>query len=183
MDDFTRALDSRVSQADWDRMAGHAGMPAADLKKQVATALQGLATSPVALQAAAPAAGFKLGAVGKTKSGQCNTQEFEISLFKIIGLSGSLTLCGTSSSDWSAELQACLIVAGAKVWCTTYTFNPHNVSICYDPNVGAAKAHLCFAIQISGNKACLNISGNACVWALWWHCGDFNTTPFCIPLP
>ncbi|HWD25636.1 MAG TPA: hypothetical protein VG387_00620 [Rhizomicrobium sp.] len=178
MDDFSRALDSRVSQDDWNRMAGFAGVSPAELKASISSALQ---SSTAAWQSAPTHQTFKVPAT--TKSAQCETQDFEISLFKIIGVAGSLTLCGTSTSDWSAELQVCLLVAGSKVWCTTYKFDPHNLGVCFSPSVGVAKADLCFALQINGNRVCFNINGKACIWTFGWHCGDFNVTPFCLPLP
>jgi len=175
---IAKSIDSHVSQADWDRMAKTAGIPADELKAKVVAALE----DPQALLREAEVSLPTISDAKKTGS-DCETQSFEVSLFKIVGLSGDLTLCGTSSSNWSAELKACLIVAGSKVWCTTYKFDPHNLSICYSPSVGVAKADLCFKIQIRGNRACLNISGKACVWGFGWRCGDFDTTVFCLPLP
>jgi hypothetical protein len=173
-----KTIDFRVSDQDWQRMAKHAGIPAEELKAKVLDAL----ASPEAFLARATPTTPVIS--GLTAAGdQCQSQSFEVSLFKIIGVAGTLTLCGTNTSDWSAELQVCLVVAGSKVWCTTYKFDPHNLGVCFSPSVGIAKAKLCFTIQIKNNSACLNISGNACVWGFGWKCGDFDTTVFCIPLP
>ncbi len=182
MSDFLKALDAHVSQADWDRMATHAGIPAADVKAKVVAGLQAfIAGAPVAANAQTALPAFKLGT--PSTSGSCTTQTFDITLYDIIGIRGSLTLCGTSPDDWSAELQVCLVVAGASVWCTNSKFDSHNLGICFDINVAVAKVHLCFVLVIGSGRICFNINGQACVWAVWWHCENFNITPFCIPLP
>lgn len=178
MSDILKALESRVSPADWQRMAMHAKIDPDELKAKVLKALQGHA----AAKDLAVASDFPV-LSDAIKNGSCHTQSFEISLFKIIGLSGSLTLCGDSSTDWSAELKVCLLLAGSEVWCTSYKFDPHNLGVCFEPSVGAAKARLCFNLELVGDKVCLRISGNACVFLFGWQCGDFDTTVFCLPLP
>ena len=173
MNDIQKAMESLVSDTDLAMMAKHANISPDELKAKLLDAVQ----NPDAVAVPAP----KLSDM-KTQN-SCHSQSFEVSLFKIIGVSGTLTLCGESSSDWSAELKACLMVAGSEVWCTTYKFDAHNLGVCFSPSVGIAKAKLCFNLQLSGDKACLNINGNACVWAFGWTCGDFDTTVFCLPLP
>lgn len=186
MSDFGTALSSRVSDADWKLMAAHAGKSPEELKAILSAGLeqhfllkQKLQYAPAPTAKAAPSVSL----AATTQSGDCNTQSFNITLFDVIGLSGTLTLCGTSTSDWSAQLKVCLVVLGAEVVCYQFAFDPHNLGVCWSPNVGIAKASICFNLEISSNKVCLNISGNACVWGFGWHCGDFNVTPFCLPLP
>ncbi len=174
---LSNALESRASDADWQLMAKHAGISPEELKSKVLKALVDLDTTGHSDEAVVHSVS------APTQSGDCQTQSFEVSLFKIIGISGELTLCGTNSTNWSAELKFCLVVAGSKVWCTSYKFDPHNLSVCFSPSVGLAKADLCFALQIENGKACLNVSGKACVWGFGWKCGKFNKTLFCIPLP
>lgn len=177
MSDLLKALESRVSPADWQLMAKHANVSADELKARLLGALENQAGGKLAAVASTPV----LSAV--TQSESCKSQSFEISLFKIIGLSGTLTLCGQSISDWSAELKICLLVAGAEVWCTSYKFDPHNLGVCFEPNLALAKAKLCFKLELKNNAACLNINGNACAWIFGWQCGDFDVTAFCLPLP
>jgi hypothetical protein len=169
-------LKSIASEEDFNRMAKNASLTPDELKNRILQALQN-DQNALANTIAAPVIS-DLQAVGN-----CNAQSFEISLFKIIGVKGTLTLCGDSPSNWSAELKMTLIVAGADVWSTSYQFDPHNLGVCFEPNVALAKARLCFNLQLHDNKVCLNIKGNACVWAIYWQCGDFDTTVFCIPLP
>jgi hypothetical protein len=118
-------------------------------------------------------------------AGNCKSQTFEVSLFKIIGVSGTLTLCGNSSSDWSAEVKFCLLVAGASVFCRSFSLDPHNLSVSFDIDTAVANAKISFTLNIHNNKACFNIKGKACIWApfIGWKCADFDVTPFCIPLP
>lgn len=181
MSNLLKALESRVSASDWELMANHAGVSVDELKSNLLNTLveegqkqlkqyEGAVTLPAPVLSKA------------VVSGDCETQNFEVTLFEIIGVRGSLTLCGTSS-NWSAELKVCLVVAGASVWCTTYTFDAHNLSICFSPSVGIAKAQLCFALNIERDKICLGLNGNACVWAFGWNCGSFDISLFCIPLP
>lgn len=182
MSNLLKALESRVSSSDWQLMANHAGVSVEELKKNILSVLaeegqrqlnskqeeEGIATPVLS---------------GIQADGDCERQDFELTLFEIIGVKGSLTLCGSGSSNWSAELKVCLVVAGSSVWCTTYRFDPHNLSVCFNPSVGIAKAKLCFSLTIETNKVCLNLSGDACVWAFGWHCGSFDVSLFCIPLP
>lgn len=117
-------------------------------------------------------------AVGEAASdGDCVGRDFNVSLFGIVGISGSVNFCGSSSSDWSATVHLCLDVAGSSVWCTDYTLSPQNVSVCFNPDLAAVKAKLC--IGIVGANHCFNVNGNACYWAFGWHCEDFNETLFC----
>lgn len=184
MSDFRKALDTHVSDADWQLMSQSSGQSVHELKESIIPALEAYAQGDERLLAQMEAQeGMHLNLTNAIMDGDCASQSFEISLFKIIGLKGELKLCGTSASDWTAELKICLIVAGSSVWCTSYTFNPHNVGVCFSPSVGLAKADICFSLEIRHDKACLNIKGKACVWGLGWHCGSFDKTPFCIPLP
>lgn len=182
MSDLLKALESRVSSSDWQIMANHAGVSVDELKNNILHALveegnRQLSNKQEDQGAAIPT----LSSI--QANGNCESQDFEISLFSIVGVKGSLTLCGSDSSDWSAELKLCLIVAGSSVWCTSYKFDPHNLGVCFSPSVGLAKAKLCFSLNIETNKVCLNLNGNACAWAFGWHCGSFDTSLFCIPLP
>ncbi len=185
MSELLKALESRVSAGDWKRMAQYADVSADELKAKVLTALQDELESTASLKTeqAAIVAPFPV-LSDVEKSGECYTQDFEISLYKIVGLKGSLTLCADSSFDWSAELNVCLVVAGASVWCISYKFDPHNLGVCFEPNVGVAKAKLCFNIETKHDKVCLNLDGKACVLGFFgWNCESFDTTLFCIPLP
>jgi len=174
------SIESKVSPESWVKMAETAGVSVDELKDKIINAIEGIGQNvrSVATTADHPT----VGALTKS-SNDCDSQKFSISLFEIIGLSGELTLCGTSSSDWTASLKVCLVVAGAEVWCTTYKFDPHNLGVCFSPSVGVAKADICFNLNISDDKVCLNINGKACYWAFGWSCGKFDTTVFCIPLP
>ncbi len=180
MSDLMKALESRVSFEDWQRMARYDDVSPDELKHRLLNALQ---ESNVVQQVEVPVGGREVSLSNVTQDGNCHSQEFSISLFDIVGVKGKLTLCGDSSSNWSADLQTCLIVAGASVWCRSVTFDPHHVSVCYNPDVGIAKAHLCFTLQLAPGKICLNLKGEACVWAFGWECGSFDVTPFCLPLP
>jgi hypothetical protein len=183
MTDFSKALDTMITDADWARMAKEADMPASDLKEKVMTELAAVFEGTADAGRVGNDVGNLEFTLGEAKeSGECHTQEFEISLYKIIGLSGELTLCGTSMDDFSAELKFCLVVAGAKVWCASYSFDPHNLSVCFSPDVGAAKAQICFHLRPRGNSLCLAISGEACIWTIWWQCERFDETLFCIPI-
>lgn len=107
----------------------------------------------------------------------CEEHSFDLDLGHAIGLGITVRFCGPVSGDWKAELEGKLKAAGMTVWTTTYTLSPSNTGVCWDPHVGVAKAHLCIAIK--GDRHCLNIAGEACYWALWWRCGNFDETPIC----
>lgn len=177
MSDLLKVLESRVSAADWQLMAKHANVGADELKARLLEAFENQEGEKLAALASTPILS------DVTLSESCKSQSFEISLFKIIGLSGTLTLCGQSPTDWSAQLKICLLVAGAEVWCTNYKFDPHNLGVCFEPDLVLAKAKLCFKLEDKNNTVCLNINGNACAWIFGWQCGDFDVTVFCLPLP
>ncbi len=177
MSDLLKALESRVSAADWQSMAKHANVGADELKARLLEAFENQEGGKLAEVASTPILS------DVTLSESCKSQSFEVSLFKIIGLSGTLTLCGQSPTDWSAQLKICLLVAGAEVWCTNYKFDPHNLGVCFEPDLVLAKAKLCFKLEDRNNSVCLNINGNACAWIFGWQCGDFDVTVFCLPLP
>lgn len=182
MSDYRKALDTVVSEQDWELMSKHAGLPAATLKEKIIPALeQSFQGSFLEAQGPGDLSQVKLEDIAEAES--CRSQSFEVSLFKIIGIKGTLKLCGTNSSNWTANLEFCLIVAGSSVWCTSYTFDPHHLRICFSPSVGIAKADLCFELQYGNGKICLNVKGQACVWAFGWTCGSFDKTLFCLPTP
>lgn len=180
MSDFTRAADSVIDQDDWARMAAHAKMSPQDLKNKILPVLEGMATPGLAAAQVTPTA-FQLPAT--TKAAQCETQRFEISLFRIVGISGTATLCGTGAHDWSLELKFCLVLAGAEVWCTSYKFDPHNLGVCFNIDIALLNGQICFKLLVDATKICLNLNGKLCVWALGWHCDQFDVTPFCLPIP
>lgn len=180
MSDLRNALNTIVSQDDWDLMSGHAGIAADKLKEQIISALEVNVSGGPQTTSLSP---VTFTVPSSKQAGPCETQDFEISLFKLIGVRGSLTLCGSGSSNWTAELKLCIILAGASVWCTTYKFDPQNLGVCFDINVGLANVNLCIKLMVSPKRVCLNLSGRACIWAFGWQCENFDTTPFCIPLP
>ena len=90
MSDLVKALNTMATDADWQRMAVHAGMPARELKEHVTQAIErefgrGATTSSVP---EGHLAALSLG--DALKRGDCETKDFEASLFKIIGIKGSL---------------------------------------------------------------------------------------------
>jgi hypothetical protein len=182
MSNYATALDTVVSEDDWERMAKHAGVSAAQLKAKLIPALE------VAFGEGAPEAtaakntpGVRLTAV--EQDGDCRSQSFEVDVFSIVGVSGKLTLCGTNSHNWSAKLTTCLVVAGSPLVCQSYKFDPHDLSVCLNPNAAAAKAKLCYKLKLRHGKICATLKGRACVWSFGWRCGSFNKALFCMSLP
>jgi hypothetical protein len=182
MSNYATALDTVVSQDDWERMSKHAGVSPAELKAKLIPALEGAFGEGAAeTTAARNVPGVRLMAV--EQKGNCSSQSFEVDLFSIVGVGGTLTLCGTNSRNWSAKLKWCLIVAGSEVWCTSYEFNPHDLRVCSSPRLGAVKAKLCYKLKPRHGKICVSIKGRACAWTFGWKCGRFNKALFCISLP
>ncbi|HVW64653.1 MAG TPA: hypothetical protein VHB01_06520 [Nitrosospira sp.] len=182
MSDYATALDTVVSREDWERMAKHAGVSAAELKAKLVPALEGVfGRGAPETTAVSNAPGVKLTAV--EQEGDCRSQSFEVDLFSIVGVGGKLTLCGTNSHNWSAKLTTCLIVAGSSVVCQSYKFDPHDLSVCLNPNAAAAKAKLCYKLRFRHGKICMSVKGRACVWSFGWRCGSFSKALFCIGLP
>jgi len=183
MADLPKALDTFTSDEDWALMSKQAGVSADQLKAQIHNAIAALDNDAAqGMQTGDDSALADLALSSPQSANNCISQDFEVSLFKVIGIKGTLKVCGSSTSDWTAELKVCLTVAGASVWCTHYTFNPHNMSVCFSPSVGVAKAKLCFGLSIHSNKICLGVSGRACYWRFGWKCAKFDEAIFCIPV-
>lgn len=183
MSDLRKALESKVSDEGWQRMAASANMSIADVKEKILPALEDCArklSTEVETKRSFLEAMPIISDV--TADGNCHSISFAADLHKIIGVSGTVTLCGTSIHDWSARVQICLVVAGAEVWCENFEMGADNLKYCVSPNMGIAKADICFSLEFS-SKMCFRITGEACIWALGWHCGNVDVTPFCIPLP
>lgn len=181
MSDFATALDTVISEDDWERMSKHAGLSPAELKAKLSPALErAFGESAAETTVAGNIPGARLTAV--EQKGNCSSHSFEVDLFRIVGVGGILTLCGTNSRNWSAKLKWCLIVAGSEVWCTSYEFNPHDLRVCSSPRLGAVKTKL-YKLKPRYGKICASIKGRACVWTFGWKCGSFNKALFCMSLP
>jgi hypothetical protein len=163
-----KTLTEGISADDWAQLAKFAKTSPEDLKRRYEARL---AEHPQNLQKIE----IKLG--DPVRSGDCLTQPFNIGLFNIIGLSGSVQFCENGGNDWSATGHVSLDVAGSSVWSTDYTLSPNNTSVCYHPSFFAVKADLCFGIM--GDKHCFTVSGDACYWAGTWNCGNFDKTVYC----
>ncbi|CAK8713166.1 hypothetical protein GCAAIG_02485 [Candidatus Electronema halotolerans] len=177
--DTLQAVSSHVSEKDWQMMAAHADMPVDKLKEQILSAISRDAAEPATAAPMVRAAAARMPVLGALKTvDNCKTQPFEVSLYKIVGIGGELKVCGTPS-DWQAELKVCLIVAGAKVWCTSYNFDSHNVTVGFHPNVGLAGADLSLTLSFDVHKICLSAAGS--VWYIFGK-ESFDQRLFCIPM-
>src|SRR5258707_250229 len=166
----TTTPTQEISAEDWSKLAALAETTPEELQKRYQAILSG---DPESRQRIEVTRGDAL------QNGNCVKRDFNVSLFSVVGLSGNVEFCATSSTDWKAHFVISLDVAGASVWRTEYTLSPTNTSICYNPDVGAAKAQFC--VGIVGADHCFNIKGNFCIWALifGWQCADFNENLFC----
>ena len=165
-----KMLTQGVSKEDWSQLAKLANTTPEKLQSQYESLLA--SNHPQALREISVST-----SEAAASSGDCVRRNFEISLFKIVGLEGYVEFCGSSGDDWQATFHICLTLAGSSVWCTTYTLSSQNTSICFNPDLALVKAELC--IGIVGSRHCFNIRGKACYWAFGWHCADFNETLFC----
>lgn len=182
MSNYATALNTVVSEDDWERMSKHAGVSPAELKAKLIPALEGaFGERATEITAARDVQGVRLMALEQKDN--CSSQSFEVDLFSIVGLGGTLTLCGTNSHNWSAKLKTCIIVAGSEVWCTTYKFDPHDLSVCFNPNAAAVKGKFCYKLKLRRGKICASVKGRACVWTFGWKCRSFKKALFCISLP
>ena len=111
------------------------------------------------------------------KDNNCIRRDFEISLFKVLGIRGYVQLCGTPE-NWQARLHICLVLRGDEVWCQDFVLSNLNPHICIEVNLVAVKAKLCFGLR--GSQSCFYISGEACYWAFGWHCASFDETIVCL---
>lgn len=163
-----KQLTQGVSAEDWAKIAKLANITPEELQSKYEAAV---AEHPNNLRE------ISVTTSASQDNGNCVRRNFEISLFKIVGIEGYVEFCGTNERDWKATFNVCLTLAGSSVWCTTYTLSPENTSICFHPDLALVKADLC--IGIVGSRHCFNIKGKACYWAFGWHCAEFNETLFC----
>jgi hypothetical protein len=164
----TKQAVANVSDADWQHLAKIANKDADTLKNNYMKAIEDHPKNANSIQVSTTDA---------IEEGSCVRRKFDVSLFKVVGVSGEVKFCGSSGSDWEAHVHICLNVAGDSVWCTNYKLSPHDAHVCFHPHLVVAKAQLC--IGIKGQRSCFNISGNACYWGFGWHCADFDENLFC----
>lgn len=171
-----------VPAESWAKLAQLAGTTPEEFKTRYESMLtDGPHLEPVGVNVgeAVPATNGALqsGAAGLEASNDCLERTFDVSLFKVVGVSGKITLCGLGTSDWMAQLHLSLDVAGSSVWSTDYTLSARNSSVCFSPDLFVVKGRLC--VGLVGSNLCFNINGNICYWGFGWQCADFNQTLFC----
>jgi hypothetical protein len=116
--------------------------------------------------------------IGKPeKSGECTKKEFDLSLFKLLGIKGFLELCG-GGDNWTLKVHVCLILLGMELWCTDFTLSPQNTHVCFDVDLWLVNAKLCFGVRTS--RVCFYVSGRACYFDGGWNCESFDETILCL---
>lgn len=179
MSDLRQAIELKMGDAEWEDMARVAGEDTTALKEKIIVALEqydkgeGIVERKGVRLSEAPPSEVKKG---------CQSQRYAFDIWGVVGISGTLTLCGSDMNDWYADMRLCLVVASSEVWCTTYRFDNTHLEVCVNPNVGVAKANICAGISQNGTRLCLHLSGSGCYWIFGWRCGDFDVTPVCLRL-
>ena len=112
-----------------------------------------------------------------TTSDNCVQKDFSVSLAKLVGVNVHIKVCGSSSSDWNADVKVCPVLAGTEVECYHYQLSPDHLSYSFHVKLGVAKLKLEIGVKMS--RVCFYIKGQACYWGFGWHCSDFDETLFC----
>jgi len=185
MSDLRKSIETTVTEAEWEMMAKEAGLEPALLKEKILTGLEGISQEayPMIREAEIPhKPALRLLNVSELKDSNCKSQKFEISIYKIIGASVEVNLCGTNSTNWSADVKVCLIIAGSCVLSRSFRLDPHNIETCLTLEAGVGWLRICVGLRQRGNKLCVRAHGKGCLWALGWRCADFDVEPVCFVL-
>ncbi len=179
--DLRKSVDNLVTEAQWKMMSEQSGLEPAVLKEKILTQLenfvdQGLADVPYtqSVRILEPSTDLV--------KDNCKTLSFGIDIFKIVGMSAEITLCG-DSSWWTAEVKVCLILAGACVLSRTFTLDPYTLETCLTLEAGVAWARICIGLEQRGNRLDVRTHGKGCYWFFGWNCDTFDVTPVSFPLP
>lgn len=85
----------------------------------------------------------------------------------------------TTGDDWKASLKITPKVFGIDMGASAAELSSTNSSITMHPSVATAKADI--TLGFYGPDLCFGIKGNACYWAISWHCQDFDASDlFCL---
>ncbi|HIE00836.1 MAG TPA: hypothetical protein EYP59_11210 [Thiotrichaceae bacterium] len=180
--DFRKSIDNSVTEAEWEMMAKEAGLEPALLKDNILTGLEGISQEAYPMIRETEDShkqALRLLDVPELKDSNCKSQPFEISIYKIIGASVEVNLCGTNLTNWSADVKVCLIIAGSCVLSRSFRLDPHNAETCLTLELGVGWLRICVALRQRGNKLCVRAHGKGCLWVLGWHCANFDVEPVC----
>ncbi len=108
--------------------------------------------------------------------GDSTERDFEISIFKLLGIKGWMQFRGPSD-NWTARCHAALLLLGGVVYEFDFTLSPEEASVSYDVDLTLVKATLTFAL--GGDKHCFWIGGRACYYWVKWNCKKFDQKLFC----
>ncbi len=107
---------------------------------------------------------------------RCKKQDFSADVWKIVGVNGTLTLCGPES-DWSLTPVINWTVANVKVWTRKYTFSKAKQEIHDGFELVAVRASYTLGIKTDG--WCVYVKGSAGYWKGTWKDSKFDKTLLC----
>lgn len=167
--EFAKHTVTAIADDEWNDVANRIGVSPDQLRKDY----EAVVSDPKNLRDVTLTVGQE------TKADSCVTTPFEFSFFKILGIKGEVKICGTGAGDWKASVDVCLTLLGNQVACHHFDLDSTHLEYCYNIDVRFAKARVCFGVNT--RDLCLYTRGNACAWALGWHCQDFDQRIVCLP--
>ena len=162
-DDFVAG----ITDAQWAEFAKESGLPPEEAKRRYLDAAShddGVALSQ----------DVTLGQMVTVD--RCKEQPFNASIWKIIGVKGSMKLCGPES-DWVLTLTITFIVAGMDVATRTYTLSKKKAEVHDTIELFVFRAS--YTIALTTDRWCVKIGGSVGYWKGTWHDHGFNKTLFC----
>jgi hypothetical protein len=177
--DIAAALDGVVQTKDWDAAASRLGLGVEELKGQVEEAYRGLSAKTAARDTAAESV---VTAKAASEGNGTWSQDFDFTIWEIIGIKGKLSLSATSIQDWKAQLDISPVIIGIPFKTMSYQIDAQHLGYEWEENfLNLAKLRLGYNFgfdQDASGKTffTMRLKGTAAYYDLLtgWHSADFD---------
>ena len=159
---------STITDEQWAELAKLSGLPPDEVKRRYADAI----SQDEALGAAE---GEVVLGTPETLD-RCKVQPFSASIWKIVGVNGTLKLCGPES-DWSLTAVLNFTAADVPVATRKYTLSRRKAEIQDKFELFAVRASYKLGMKTDG--WCVYLGGSVGYWKGKWYDHRFDKTLFC----
>lgn len=157
-----------ITEEQWAELAKASGLPPDEVRRRYIEAI----TQDEALGAAE--AEVVLGTPETLD--RCKVQPFSASIWKIVGVNGTLKLCGPES-DWSLTTVLNFTAADVRVMTREYTLSRRKAEIHDEFELFAVRASYKLGLKTDG--WCVYLGGSVGYWKGKWYDHGFQKTLFC----
>ncbi len=160
-----------ITDAEWAEIAKESGLAPAEVKRRY---LDALGRDDLV---GADAPGEPVVSLGEMVTlARCKEQPFEASIWKMIGIKGSMKLCGPED-NWSMTLKLIFVLAGVDVASRTYTLSKKKAEMHDTIELFVFRAS--YTIGMTTDKWCVVIGGTVGYWKGKWFDHGFKKKLFC----